>query len=316
MDCTNNGINRDSTAQADAGHAAADERWRIGFIGLGTMGLPMVRRICEAGYAVTVWGRREQAVRQAVSFGAVPAASVSALAAQCDVVLLMVSDDAAARALVCADDGLTAPGAQVRMVVNCTTVSPDTSRALAAHLAGRGVGFVEAPVTGSRPQAEDGTLNFLVGGRAEDVARLQPLLRTMGKNVFHLGEVGRASAAKLASNAIVAMNLASLLEGLAIARRAGLDAELFTHILQQGGARSAVLDAKRRKLLDRDFDPQFAVKWMWKDIRLALALADAMDLPLTVLPQAAGLFRRAVQEGWGDEDVAAVMRCYDTLEQT
>ncbi|GCL74291.1 NAD(P)-dependent oxidoreductase [Paenibacillus naphthalenovorans] len=296
---------------------------RIGWIGLGAMGKPMAQNLLRSGVDITVWNRTAAAMEDLVNLGAKPAKSPIELSEQSDTILLMLSDDAAVNEVLFGEQGLvlSAPGRvdgskpkddrkRKKTIINCSTVSPAASKSILKRLSPFGFEYLEAPVTGSIIQAEEGKLNFLIGGKAPLVEQNVPLFKAMGKNVFYLGEIGSASTAKLASNTIVALNLLSLIEGLALVKKAQIDPGLFLHILQQGGARSAVLEAKAAKLLEEDFSTQFSVGLMNKDLALSRQLAAELKVPALMLAQAKELFVMGMNRGYQDEDVSAMVKLY------
>lgn len=283
----------------------------IGFIGLGIMGHPMAANLIRAGYAVTVWNRTRDKARDLVELGADEAASPREAARRADVVITMVSDDSAIEQVYYGDEGVFAGLSPGTIVVDSSTITPGLSRRLAEDAAAKYCDFLDAPVTGSRPQAEEGALVFLAGGSAEVLERVRPILLTMGRDVIHIGANGSGSAVKLANNMVGAANLAALAEGMAIAAAAGIDPGKFLDVIQSGGAASRMAEMKSGKIIDGDFAAQFALSLMHKDLRLASALADSVRIPTPMLEAARRLYREAEAAGFGGEDMSAVARWYE-----
>lgn len=284
----------------------------IGFIGLGTMGHPMAANLIRAGYAVTVWNRTPGRGRDLLERGAVWAESPLEAARAADVVITMVSDDAAIEQVYYGGNGVMNGLKPGTIVIDSSTISPETVRRLAADAAARSCDFLDAPVTGSKPAAEDGTIVFMVGGSREALDRVRPVLLAMGRDVIHMGRSGSGAAAKLANNMIGAANLAAFAEGMALAAAAGIDARKFMAVVRSGGASSRMSELKGQKIIDGDYSLQFALSLMHKDLRLASALSDSVKSPSPLLNAVREVYRNAEAAGLGGEDLSALARWYET----
>jgi len=194
------------------------------------------------------------------------------------------------------------------LAVDMSTIRPTASRAIAEQLAERGVAFLDAPVTGSRPKAEDGTLTIMVGGDAADLERARPLLEAMGKLVVHAGPHGHGSMVKLINNTLAAVNAAALAEGITLARAAGVDLDAMEQVVGAGSGNSAMLELKARPMREGDFEPLFKLEHMLKDVRHCLSEAQELGLELEVAGTAETRYALADAEGLGEEDFAAVIR--------
>jgi 3-hydroxyisobutyrate dehydrogenase-like beta-hydroxyacid dehydrogenase len=280
---------------------------RVAFLGLGIMGYPMAANVCRAGYELTVWNRtRERAEAFAVEHGGVAVADSPAIAAaQADVVITMVPDSPQVEEVLFA----AAPGMSEGMLaIDMSTIAPTASRALAQKLRDRaGVSFLEAPVTGSRPKAEDGTLTIMAGGEASDFERARPLFESMGQLVLHVGPSGHGQMIKLINNTLAAVNAAVLAEGIVLSEAAGVDGEKMRQVIASGAAASTMVDLKARPMLDREFDPLFKLEHMLKDVRHCIAEAKAFGLDLPLAKLAESLYSRAAEKGLGARDFAAVI---------
>lgn len=246
---------------------------KVGFIGLGTMGLPMAANLIKAGYDVIAYNRTQEKVEQFVSQGGKKALFAAEVAKNSDVVFTMLTADRAVEELVIGENGIINGARAGQIVINCSTISPNTSIKLAHELGKLGVEFLDAPVTGSEPQAIEGILTFMVGGKKEAFEQCIPLFEAMGKNAFYMGENGAGSYTKLANNTMAAINLLSFAEAITMATKAGIDPELFIKVVSGGGARSGMIDNKAPKILNRDFHPNFATALMYKDLGLATNIA-------------------------------------------
>ena len=277
---------------------------RVAFLGLGTMGWPQAANLCAAGHELTVWTRDAgKTERFAHEHGATAAGSPKEAVAEAGVAITMLPDSPQVEEVL--DDAEPPEGS---LVVDMSTIRPSASRALAERLGERGVGFLDAPVTGSRPKAEDGTLTIMVGGPAADLERARPLLDAMGKLVVHAGPSGHGSMVKLINNTLAAVNAAGLAEGITLARAAGVDLDALGEVVGSGSGSSAMLELKAGPMREGDFEPLFKLEHMLKDVRHCLAEARALSLELTVAGAAESLYAAADTEGFGGQDFAAVIR--------
>lgn len=283
----------------------------IAFIGLGTMGLPMAENLLRKSYQVIVYNRTPGKARQLLELGAEEAATPLAAARVADVVLTMISNDAAVEEVYYGTEGVFAGLKPNTVLIDSSTVSPDLARRLARDAADAFCDFLDAPVTGSKPAAIDGTLLFMAGGDAQVVEAQKPLLLAMGREVLYMGPSGSGAAAKLAHNTIVGINAAGLVEGMAIAAKAGIDASSFLRVVQGGGAASKQADLKGAKIIDHDFSVQFSLALMLKDLKLSSALTDGLGVPTPMLEASKSLFQAGAAAGYGDEDLAALAKLYE-----
>lgn len=288
-----------------------DPMKRIGFIGLGTMGKPMAFNLLRKGYELTVFNRTSGKMADLASAGAHMAASPAEVAREVDVVMTIVSNDAALLEVTLGDNGIIAGGQPGLIVIDSSTVAPQTSRRVAEALGGQGIAFVDAPVAGSQPAAESGTLVFMAGGEPGLLADLADVFAAMGSRYVHMGPSGSGAYAKLAHNLIVGVNTAALAEGFALAARAGIDADKFLDIVQSGGAASRMAELKGRKIIEQRFEPQFALHLMLKDLQLAAKASADYALPTPLLAAAATLYQIGYASGNGPLDLSAVARSYE-----
>jgi 3-hydroxyisobutyrate dehydrogenase-like beta-hydroxyacid dehydrogenase len=289
---------------------------KIGFIGLGTMGRPMAANLLKKGFSVTVYNRSPEKTAELAQLGAAVAASPAEAAQGADVIFTMLSNDAAVLDAVLGDNGVIAGVSAGKTVVDCSTVSPETSHTLHKALLDRAVEFLDAPVTGSKPQAESGVLAFMVGGSYAAMDRLRNVFEAMGSKLIYLGPSGSGSYCKLANNTMVAINMLSLIEGLSIVTKAGIDVEPFLEIVKAGGANSRITEMKSDKILNHEFSPQFSLQLMLKDLVLAGQVAGKFQLPSPMLKAATGVFQMGFSRGLGEEDFSGVTQCYEEWMNT
>jgi len=284
---------------------------KIGFIGLGTMGLPMAANLLKAGYDVIAYNRTQEKLEQIVSQGGKAAVSAAEVAENSDVVFTMLTADRAVEEVIFGENGLINGAKAGQIVIDCSTISPNTSIKLAQELGKLGVEVLDAPVTGSEPQAIEGILTFMVGGKKDVFEQCIPLFETMGKNAFYMGENGAGSYTKLANNTMAAINLLSLTEAITMATKAGIDPELFIKVVSGGGARSGMIDNKAPKILNRDFHANFATALMYKDLGLAMNIAAQLQVPVPVLSLVKEMLQMAILKGYANEDMCSVIKCYE-----
>ncbi|MEW9699910.1 NAD(P)-binding domain-containing protein [Paenibacillus sp. SI8] len=284
---------------------------RIGFIGLGTMGKPMAANLIQKGYSVTVYNRTAEKADELVSLGADAALTPAEATRSSDVLITMLSNDAALLETFYSEQGILSGLHPALTIIDCSTVAPQTSQRLAEELAAHFVDFLDAPVTGSKPAAEAGTLTFMVGGSKEVFDEHQDVFSSLGSKILHMGPSGSGSYTKLAHNTMVGINLVGLAEGLALATKSGLDPAQFLEIVSAGSANSRQAELKGGKIVGRDFSNQFSLKLMLKDLLLAQELTGKFQLPTPMLHAATGLFQMGLSKGLGEQDLSAVVQCYE-----
>ena len=258
---------------------------RIGFVGLGMMGLPMAKNLVEAGYTVTVFDLDAGAIEEAQEFGASPASTGAEVAAQSDIIITMVPDSPHVEAAIAGNGGIIEGIRAESVVIEMSTILPETGRRMAELLAEKGADFVDAPVTGGVAGAEAGSMSILVGGDAETFERTLPVLSILGGDITHMGPVGAGHTTKIANQLIGVATLAGLSEAFVLAKKSGLDMQTFYDAVKNGAGRSWALETLGPKILKGDFSPGFMVKHMQKDLRLAGQLADdtGTSIPTTSL---------------------------------
>ena len=281
---------------------------RVAFLGIGIMGRPMAANLARAGHELTVWNRTgEKAEAFASEHGAAAAGTPAEAAHGAEAVITMVVDVPDVEAVLFGEDGAAEGIESGTLAIDMSTIAPSASRAIGKRLGEQGVDFLDAPVTGSRPRAEDGTLTIMVGGSEEALERARPLLEAMGERVVHIGESGHGTMAKVIANTVSAINSVALAEALTMARTAGLDLDAWLQIARAGSSGSTMLELKAAPMIDHDFEPLFKLEQMLKDVRHCLAEARALGVELRMAEIAERLYAEADEEGHGGEDFAAVV---------
>jgi 3-hydroxyisobutyrate dehydrogenase-like beta-hydroxyacid dehydrogenase len=275
---------------------------RVAFLGLGIMGRPMASNLVKAGHEVSVWSRSGKEVE-----GARRAASPADAAQGAEVVWMCVSDTNAVEGILFGPQGVDGSLAEGMTIVDSSTISPSATRQFAERVAAKGVRYVDAPMTGSKVAAESGTLIFIVGGDEAVIESLKPLFSAMGKVFFRMGETSKGQAAKLAMNLQIALIYEGFAEGLTLATKLGVDVQSLIGVIQASMVRSGVVDYKAPFVLKRDFTPNFPLRLMHKDIRLALAAAKEVRVKLPALETVEEIYEMATEDGHQDLDYAATL---------
>jgi 3-hydroxyisobutyrate dehydrogenase-like beta-hydroxyacid dehydrogenase len=279
----------------------------IGLIGLGLMGGPMGLNLLKAGFPLTVWNRTKAKTEPLVAAGAKVAADPRGVAEQADVLITIVSDPPALEGVLF-ESGALAALRKGSTLIDSSTVSPDLARKVAAACAERGVDFLDAPVTGGTWGAQKGELVFMVGGKAETLDHVKPVLEAMGKKFPLLGPNGAGQTVKLGMNLLLALQVDAFAECLALVRGAGVPAEKLMEVFQASMARSGVLDVKAPMMVKGEFPASFPLRLMHKDVRLALDLARETGVALPAGAAAYETYSEVLGSSQDDPDFSAVIR--------
>ena len=286
---------------------------QIGFIGLGIMGRPMARNLLKAGYSLIAYDLRQSPLTELREAGATPAASCRDAAAQSDTIITMLPDGPDVEVAILGPAGVLDGARKGSLIVDMSSISPNVSQKIAAACVGRGVGFLDAPVSGGEPKAIEGTLAIMVGGDPAAFERARPILEKMGSAVTLTGPVGAGNTTKLANQIMVACNIAAMGEALVLATRAGLNPEVVFNAVKGGLAGSTVLNVKAPMLIARNFKPGFRIELHQKDLRNALLAAESLkvSLPLTSLVQQ--MLIALMNEGKGQLDHSAIAQFIERM---
>jgi 3-hydroxyisobutyrate dehydrogenase len=284
----------------------------VALLGLGIMGNGIARNLLKAGFPLAVYNRTRVKAEPLAALGAMVADSPREAAAGADIVIAMVGDDQASRAVWLGEGGALAVAPAKAVLVECSTLSLEWMRELAGRCAALGLDFLDAPVTGSKEAAEAGQLKLMVGGTAAALERARPALGSISAQISHFGPSGAGALIKLINNLMVAAQVAVLAEGLNLAAQGGLDLAQVVQFLINAGPASPVVKGKAQLMAAHDYDAQFALKWMHKDATYALRAADEFGVPMPTLAAAREVYQIAKGLGYGDQDFAAV---FEALRQ-
>ncbi|WP_338552620.1 NAD(P)-dependent oxidoreductase [Paenibacillus sp. KS-LC4] len=283
----------------------------VAFIGLGVMGMGMAANLLRKGYSVTVYNRTPGKAAALIELGATEALTPAEAAANNDVVITMISNDQAVRDVYYGENGIFTAVRSGAVLIDSSTISPSLVRELAATSEQKGASFLDAPVTGSKPAADAGTLVFMIGGSKAVLDANDDILLAMGGKLIYMGSSGSGSIAKLAHNTIVGINVVALTEGMAIAASGGLDSSAFLELVQAGSASSKSAELKGPKLINANYDVQFSLELMLKDLKLSSVLSDSLRVPTPLLESAKSMFQVGESMGLSELDMCAVAQAYE-----
>ncbi len=281
---------------------------KLGFIGLGAMGRPMAEHLLRAGHELAVWGRRPQSMAPLVEAGAVAYASPAELAQQAEIVFTMVTAGEDVARLALGQDGLIHGLAAGAIHVDMSTIAPETSRDIAVRLAGKGMGMLDAPVSGGPVGAQNATLSIMVGGSAADLDRVRPLFELLGKTIVHVGGQGAGQVAKACNQMVMVAAIAASAEALCLAAAEGVDPARVHAALAAGSAASRVLDVFGARMVKRDFAAGVEARLHHKDFGILLDEAHRLGCPLPIAAQVGQQLNALMGMGWGRMDAAVLLR--------
>jgi len=288
---------------------------RIGFIGTGTMGQPMLANLVKKRFAVTAFDLVPAALEAAVRLGAERAGSAGEAAANCELVITMLPSSANVEAVYLGSGGIAENAARGRLCVDMSTIDPGTSQRVAARLKERGIRFLDAPVSGGVGGATAGTLAIMVGGDAGDLEEARPALAAMGSNIIHVGDVGAGEVAKLCNNLISGSALIAVAEAFRIAEAFGVDPQILSSVIAKSSGATWVMEHMHpvpgivdSAASSRQYAPGFMTDLMAKDLALAVNAAREKRVPVVVAPAAQQLYRLASSHGLGREDFSSVYK--------
>jgi 3-hydroxyisobutyrate dehydrogenase-like beta-hydroxyacid dehydrogenase len=286
---------------------------KIGFIGLGIMGQPMAANILQAGFQLMVYNRTEEKTRRLAEAGAFVASTPAELCNWADVIIFMLTGPEAIDEILYAENGILSANPAAKTVINMSTVPPAYTRSLGNCLQPNNIIFIDAPVSGSKKPAMDGTLIILAGGPKETIDSLEPLFLSLGRKIVYCGEAGHGSAMKMTINLLLAVMMEGLCESLNLARQSGLDPGLVLDSVLAGPLGCGLFSLKSDMLKQDDFPVQFPLKHMAKDLRFVLQTADETGAAVPAAHAAFQLYRQGVSLGNGDLDFAAVLKTIEAL---
>jgi 3-hydroxyisobutyrate dehydrogenase len=285
----------------------------IGFIGLGIMGRGMAANLLKAGFSVRVWNRTAERMTPLIEAGAAPAVSPADVAAHSDIIITCVSDTPDVEAVILGEAGVIHGVREGSLVIDMSTISPQTTRDIAEKLAQKGAHMLDAPISGGSEGAAKGTLSIMVGGTAEQYKRAMPVFQAMGKTITLVGRNGDGQTVKLVNQILVVVTMLAVGEGLLFAQAGGLDLEKTLTAVSGGAAGSWMLSNRGPQVIRRDWQPGFTMDLQQKDLRLVLEAADQMAIPLPATSLVFQLYRALQRRGLGGEGNHALVKALEEL---
>ncbi|MCC6536878.1 MAG: NAD(P)-dependent oxidoreductase [Bryobacterales bacterium] len=288
---------------------------KLGFLGLGIMGYPMARNLARAGHTVAVWSNTAAKAKQLASEEktATACATPAKVAEKADCIFLCVGDGKMSEKVILGPKGLAETAKKGTVIVDTSTVSPSESVEMTNTLKKKGIEFLGAPCTGSRPGAEGGNLTFMIGGPKKVYEANRANFEPMGKRLYYCGGPGMGLHAKLTQNLILSNLLMAFNEGLVLSTKAGIEPAMMLDILDNSAAKSGLIAFKAPYVFRRDFSTNFSVKWMHKDIGLMLESAQELGVPLPLTSLTRQMFQAAIATGHGEEDICSTIKVLEGL---
>jgi 3-hydroxyisobutyrate dehydrogenase len=286
---------------------------RIGFIGLGIMGRGMANNLLKAGFKLRVWNRTASRMDALVEAGAEAGDSPADVAANSDIIITCVSDTPDVERVVLSEDGVIQGAKAGALVVDCSTISPQVTKEIAAQLKEKGIHMLDAPISGGSEGAAKGTLSIMVGGEEEQFQRALPALQAMGKTITHIGPNGSGQTVKLVNQVLVVGNCLAMCEALLFAQAGGVDLQKTFEAISQGAAGSWMFTNRGPQIMKRDWRPGFTVALQQKDLRLVLDAADEMGVPLAGTSLIFNLYRTLEAQGLQEEGNHALIKALEHL---
>lgn len=286
---------------------------KIGFIGMGLMGIPMSSRLLAAGYSVSVWNRNPKRTHIPAEHGAQVAPSIAQLCTDADIIMLCVSDTAAVQEIVLAGDGLLENLTAGKIIIDFSSIDPEATRELAMHVANKSCSWLDTPVSGGVAGAEQGTLAIMAGGDAGVLDSVRPILQVLSQSITRMGDVGAGQVTKICNQMIVSCNVLVMAEVLALAEKSGVDSNQIPLALKGGFADSTPLQLTGPRMAQRDYDPiKWHVKTLLKDLDMANTLAKSNLSAVPMAGLGAELMRQHAGKGFNDSDPCTLIEMYQT----
>ena len=289
---------------------------KLGFLGTGLMGSPMILRLLDAGYSIYIWNRTAEKIISLLENGATAADSPAAVAIESEIVFMCLTDANAVEQVVFGDKGVVKTGSEKELLVDFSSIPPDLTRAFSMRLESEcGMGWIDAPVSGGVKGAEEGTLAILAGGKLEAIEQIRPIVSNLCNRMTHMGHTGAGQVTKLCNQVIVASNLVTIAEAISLAERSGVDATKIHEALAGGFGDSLPLQIFGPRFAERKVKPLLGhIYTMLKDVDNARELGRETNTPLPMAGLAAEMFRQVSSQGYAQEDVTHLIRLFESKE--
>lgn len=287
---------------------------KLGFLGLGIMGYPMARNLLRAGHQVALWSHTAAKAKElADTEKGVFCDTPKQVGERADCIFLCVGDTAMSEKVILGTNGIREGAKPGTVIADASTIGPSDSRRIGEELSGNGIAFLDAPCTGSKGGAEGGTLTFMIGGDKDVLDKNRANFEPMGKRLFYCGGPGMGLHAKLTQNLVLSNILQAFCEGIVLSTKAGVDPQLMLDILSASAAKSGLIEYKAPFILDRNFDPNFSIKWMHKDVGLMLDSGEELEVPLPLTALTRQMLQAAISSGFGGEDICSTIKVLENF---
>jgi 2-hydroxy-3-oxopropionate reductase len=289
---------------------------KIGFIGLGIMGKPMVKNLLKVGHEVVVFDVIQSNIDNVVEAGARAAASSKAVAEECGLIITMLPNSPHVKTVICGENGVLEGAKEGTILVDMSSIAPLASQELEKICADKGVKMIDAPVSGGEPKAIDGSLSIMVGGDKSVYEQVYDVLMVMGASAVYCGNIGAGNTTKLANQVIVALNIAAVSEAFMLATKAGVDPKLVFDAIKGGLAGSTVMNAKAPMIMEGNFKPGFKIDLHIKDLNNALDTGHSVGSPLPLTAAVMEMLQTLRADGCGQDDHSGIAKYYEKLADT
>jgi 2-hydroxy-3-oxopropionate reductase len=289
---------------------------KLGFIGLGIMGKPMVKNLLKAGHEVLVYDIIQENIDDVVAKGAKAAASPMAVAKECITIITMLPNSPHVKTVVCGENGVLKEAKKGTILIDMSSIAPLASQEVEKECAKKGIKMIDAPVSGGEPKAVDGTLSIMVGGDKAVFESVKDILLTMGSSVVYCGGIGAGNVTKLANQIIVALNIAAVSEAFTLAKKAGVDPQIVFDAIKGGLAGSTVMNAKAPMMIEGNFKPGFKIDLHIKDLNNALETAHSLGAPLPLTAVVMEMMQTLHADGFGQDDHSVLSNYYAKVSGT
>jgi len=286
---------------------------KVGFIGLGIMGHGMAHNLLKAGFTLTVWNRTTSKADSLVAAGAKLGSNPAEVAANSDIIVICVSDTPDVEAVIFSPGGVIEAVQVGSLVIDCSTISPEATRTIAAKLAEKGVAMLDAPISGGSEGAVNGTLSIMIGGAVSDFERALPIFEAMGTTITHVGEIGAGQTVKAVNQVLVVGNALAMCEAFLLAEAGGVNLQTTLKAVEAGAAGSWMLSNRGPQIIERDWRPGFTVDLQLKDLRLVLEAADELGVPLPGTSLIFQLYRTLQAQGLGEQGNHILVQALENL---
>lgn len=286
---------------------------KIGFIGLGTMGQGMCKNLLQAGYQLVVWNRTTEKAQAISTLGAHIAENPRQVANQTNIICICVSDTPDVEEVIFSTDGVLTAAKSGTLIIDFSTINPNTTKAIAEKLRIKGMQFIDAPVSGGSEGAQNGTLSIMAGGEPDQIQRAMPIFESVGKTITHIGPNGAGQMAKLVNQILVVINMLAVSEALLFAKAGDLDLETTLHAVEKGAAGSWMLSNRGIQAIHNYWQPGFTIDLQQKDLRLVLNTADELGIPLITTSMVFQLYKRLQHDGLGSEGNHALIKAVEQI---